>query len=74
MLFAGALARRLGADSREKPTFPFTVEPVAVGYGCSTESHASRAELWVPLWDMPFSYAETQQVFSEGRAQLLIRR
>jgi CRISPR-associated protein Csx17 len=74
MLFAGAIARRLAANSSFRAVFPFTVESVAVGYGSATASEetsdGSRAELWLPLWSEPIRFAEAQHLFAEGRAQL----
>ncbi len=74
LLFAGSVARRLGANATAKAAFPFSVESVAVGYGSSTASEettdGSRAELWLPLWNTATSLGEVRQLFAEGRAQL----
>ena len=73
LLFAGAAARRLSAQSSTKAVFPFTVDNSAAGYGTSTDSeygNPSRAEFWAPLWDRPASLQELRQLVSEGRAQL----
>ncbi|MFO1005560.1 MAG: type I-U CRISPR-associated protein Csx17 [Planctomycetaceae bacterium] len=74
LLFAGAVARRLGVGGPMKAVFPFSVESIAVGYGSSTASEetsdGSRSELWLPLWDQPSTYREVQRLFAEGRAQL----
>ncbi len=74
LLFAGSVARRLGASSGDRSTFPFTVNSVAVGYGSATASEettdGSRAELWLPLWRIPAGFAEVRQLFAEGRAQV----
>jgi CRISPR-associated protein Csx17 len=73
MLFAGSVARRLGTDTRDRASFPFTVQPVAVGYGAASASDettdGSRAELWLPLWRWPAPLAEVSHIFAEGRAQ-----
>lgn len=73
LLFAGAVARRLGSEARDRPVFPFTVASVAVGYGSAAgneeTSDGSRAELWLPLWDSRASLAEVVHLFGEGRAQ-----
>ena len=73
LLFAGSVARRLGADSRGRAAFPFAVQSVAVGYGSAVAaeetSEGSRAELWLPLWDRPASLPEVAHLFGEGRAQ-----
>ena len=74
LLFAGAVTRRLGANQSGRAVFPFSVESVAVGYGSATSSEetreGSRAELWLPLWNVPTALAEIRQLFAEGRAQL----
>src|SRR5207245_1615620 len=74
LLFAGSAARRLGAQSVGRAAFPFSVESVAVGYGAATASEettdGSRAELWLPIWESPCTYAELRYLFAEGRAQL----
>lgn len=74
LLFAGAVARRLGVGGPMKAVFPFSVESIAVGYGSSTASEetsdGSRSELWLPLWDQLSTYREVQRLFAEGRAQL----
>ncbi len=74
LLFAGSVARRLGANSTNRAVFPFTVESVAVGYGSATASEettdGSRAELWLPMWKTPCTFAEVEHLFAEGRAQL----
>jgi CRISPR-associated protein Csx17 len=74
LLFAGSVARRLGANTTYRAVFPFSVESVAVGYGSATASEetsdGSRAELWLPLWAEPVTFAEAKHLFAEGRAQL----
>jgi CRISPR-associated protein Csx17 len=74
MLFAGSVARRLGAGGSSRAVFPFTVESVAVGYGSATAGEettdGSRAELWLPLWEQAGTLAEVRHVFAEGRAQI----
>jgi CRISPR-associated protein Csx17 len=74
LLFAGSVARRMGANSAGRAVFPFSVESVAVGYGSATvgeeTTDGSRAELWLPLWEDECTLAEVRHLFSEGRAQL----
>ncbi|MBI1347098.1 type I-U CRISPR-associated protein Csx17 [bacterium] len=78
LLFAGAVARRLGSSESVKAAFPFTVDSIAVGYGSAIgleeSTDGSRAELWLPLWPKPASYKEVKYLFSEGRAQLSRRQ
>jgi CRISPR-associated protein Csx17 len=74
VLLAGAVSRRQGAGTVDRAIFPFTVSPSAVGYGSAADtdetSDASRAEVWVPLWDQPTACAELIHLFAEGRAQI----
>ncbi|MCI0440124.1 MAG: type I-U CRISPR-associated protein Csx17 [Chloroflexi bacterium] len=78
LFFAGAVARRLSAESQGKAVFPFTVDTSAAGYGTAVDSEytndSSRAELWTPLWDRPATYQEITHLFGEGRAQLARRQ
>lgn len=75
LLFAGSVARRLGANATQRSAFPFTVRSVAVGYGSASPSEettdGSRAELWLPLWgvERAATLAEVAHLFAEGRAQ-----
>ena len=73
LLFAGAVARRLSAQSSSKAVFPFTVDNSAAGYATSADSEyggSARAEFWAPLWDQPVNLYELTHLVSEGRAQL----
>lgn len=74
LLFAGAVARRLGANTVGRSVFPFCVDSVAVGYGSAgvneETTDGSRSELWLPLWSESATIAEVKHLFAEGRAQL----
>ncbi len=74
LLFAGAVARRLGANTMGRAVFPFCVDSLAVGYGSASANEettdGSRSELWLPLWTEPATFAEVKHLFAEGRAQL----
>ncbi len=74
LFFAGAVARRLSAESRSRAVFPFTADTSAAGYGTAVDTEytrdGSRAELWAPLWEKPATYREVSHLFGEGRAQL----
>lgn len=67
LLFAATATRRLGAH-QAKASAPFTVASTAAGYPSAAPGEASKGEVWVPLWDRPWSIAEVESVFSEGRA------
>ena len=74
LLFAGSVARRLGASTVGRSVFPFCVDSVAVGYGSASANEettdGSRSEMWLPLWSEPVKFAEVKHLFAEGRAQL----
>src|SRR5579875_40852 len=74
LLFAGSVARRLGANTLGRAVFPFCVDSIAVGYGSASANEEttddSRSELWLPLWTEPAPLAEVKHLFAEGRAQL----
>jgi len=73
LVFAGASARRFGVETSSKASYPFCVEPVAVGYASESDVEAgdqTRSELWLPLWSESASLPEVSQLFAEGRAQL----
>jgi CRISPR-associated protein Csx17 len=69
LLFAGASARRLGADTEGKAAMPFMMDSSAVGYASSAALEKSRGELWAPLWTRPSSIAELAQLLGEGRSE-----
>lgn len=73
LLFAGASARRLSAQTSTNAVYPFTVNSSAAGYGTSVDSEygdSSWAEFWAPLWDRAVNRKELVHLVSEGRAQL----
>ena len=73
LLFAGAAARRLSAQTSSNAVYPFTADNSAAGYGTTVDSEygdASRAEFWAPLWDAAANLNELEYFVSEGRAQL----
>lgn len=72
LLFAGALSRR-NQTSPDALAYPFTVRPVAAGYG-SAAGEKTRGEMWLPLWQQPIRLSELTQLLSEGRGELGRRR
>ncbi len=70
VLFAGAAARRLSAQSSSRAVFPFTVASSMAVSGAFEYGESSRAEFWAPLWDQPAVLPEMEQLMFEGRAQL----
>ncbi len=71
--FSAAVVRRLPRQvSPGALSYPFTVRPVAAGYGSAAagEEATARAELWLPLWDRPARAAEVAALFAEGRADV----
>jgi len=77
--FAGSVARRLSATAgRGKAAFPFTVRTSAVGPTAIAEADGAdertRAEIWLPLWSRPATWAEVAFLLAEGRADLNTRQ
>ncbi len=72
LVFAGAVARRLGGHGRTRASFPFTVTTSAAGSGtlAGSEVQSARAEVWLPLWTQPATMSEVGYLFAEGRAQV----
>lgn len=72
LLFAAAATRRLESHEAAAMSFPFTVRPTRAGSGSASgaEEGSSRAEMWLPLWERPASYAELRGLLVEGRATL----
>jgi CRISPR-associated protein Csx17 len=69
MLLASATVRQLAAGARSWASFPFTTRNSIVGYGTASTNEKMRAEMWLPLWLRPASFAEVAHIFSEGRIQ-----
>lgn len=69
MLFAATVARRHQHGAR-RAAMPFTVTASPDGWtgGAEGEGSSSRGEVWVPVWDQPFTWAEVKQLFAEARA------
>ena len=72
MCFAAAATKRLGSVQDGRLAFPFSVRPVAVGYGSAVddEDASTRSEMWMPLWSRPASFAEIHSLFAEGKVQV----
>jgi len=68
LLFASAVARRLGADQRGRAAMPFTFDPSAVGYASGAEGEGSKGEVWAPVWQQPVTLPEISYLLGEGRA------
>jgi CRISPR-associated protein Csx17 len=72
LLFAAAAVRRLEGSGPGALAYPFCVRQAGVGYGSASaaDEEASRAEMWLPLWERPAGLRELAMVLSEGRAQV----
>lgn len=68
MMAAGASRRYGAADAGASA--PFTMRPVAAGYGSAVTGEKGREELWLPVWSAPASIEEVEAVLREGRAQI----
>lgn len=67
VLFASAVARRLGTDSAGTAAMPFTTRPTPVGYTSNAEEPA-KGEFWAPVWRRPMTLPELAYFLGEGRA------
>jgi len=72
LVFAAATVKRLESIDDGRLAYPFCVRQAGIGYASATtaDESASRAEMWMPLWEKPATYAEISALFSEGRAQV----
>lgn len=68
LLFASAVARRLGSDSGGgTAALPFTTRATPVGYTSNADEPA-KGELWTPVWQRPITLPELAHLLGEGRA------
>lgn len=69
LLFAASVARR-NQHGAGRAAMPFTVSasPDGSPSGAEGELRTSRGEIWVPVWERPFTPAEVRQLFTEARA------
>jgi len=67
VLFASAVARRLGTDTAGTAAMPFTTRPTPVGYTSNAEEPA-KGEFWAPVWRRPMTLPELSYFLGEGRA------
>jgi CRISPR-associated protein Csx17 len=72
LAFATAAVKRLESATKGALSYPFCVRSAGIGYGsaATSDESSSRAEIWLPLWSRPCTFAEIQSVLSEGRAQV----
>lgn len=72
LVFAAAAVKRLESIDDGRLAYPFCVRQAGIGYAsaATADESASRAEMWMPLWEKPATYAEISALFSEGRAQV----
>lgn len=72
VLLAASAVRRLESGNSAQLSAPFTVRSRAgtAGSAAGGDDSDSRGEIWMPLWDRPFSLAELTALLSEGRAAL----
>ena len=72
LVFAAAAVKRLESLDDGSLAYPFCVRQTGIGYASAStaDESASRAEMWMPLWESPATHAEISALFSEGRAQV----
>ena len=73
--FKPSLTRKLESSTQARLSYPFTVEPSAIGAGAVSSSdgnktRAGSSEIWMPLWPQPASYYEVIALLREGSARL----
>lgn len=67
LLFAASAVRRQLHGAR-RAAIPFTVDASPYGSTSGADGETSRGEVWVPIWDQPFTLPEIRQLFAEARA------
>lgn len=72
VLFAAAATRRLESAEPGVMSYPFTVRATGSGEGNTAlnDEGNARAEIWLPLWNMPTGLEEIKSLLSEGRVTL----
>lgn len=68
LLFATAVARRLGANYSQA-ALPFQVRGSTAGFSTSAPDEAALAELWAPEWRQPCRLDEVTHLLAEGRSE-----
>lgn len=70
MLFAASAVRRLESGDQSVLSAPFVVYSRVGTSGASSaeDDNDSRNEVWMPIWPVPCSLAEVQNLVTEGRA------
>lgn len=81
LLLTGSVSRRMSRETIPKEaSFPFSVTGVCGGSDVIFDGEFIRnkgekkqrvkGEIWLPLWEKPYSLKELKYLFSEGRARL----
>lgn len=68
LLFASAVVRRFGANTR-RAAVPFVVRATSAAFGSAADGEKAMAEMWTPEWDRPATLPEVEHLLSEGRAE-----
>jgi CRISPR-associated protein Csx17 len=70
--FATATVKRLESGEGRAMSSPFTVRPIAAGFGSSAsrDTKDSHGEMWFPLWSRPASAPEVLSLLREGRVRV----
>jgi CRISPR-associated protein Csx17 len=70
LLFAASTVRRNQhyRVGEQRAAMPFTVTASPDGTDSGASGEESRGEVWLPVWERPFSVAEIKQLFAEARA------
>lgn len=67
LMFAASTVRR-NEHGAGRAAIPFTVSASPDGSDSGADGEESRGEIWVPVWETAFTFAEIRQLFSEARA------
>jgi CRISPR-associated protein Csx17 len=70
LLFAASTVRRNQhyRIGEQRAAMPFTVIASPDGTDSGAVGEETRGEVWLPVWERPFSQAEIRQLFTEARA------
>lgn len=76
LLFAATSAKRLEDHGDGTLAFPFCVRPAGVGFPSAdiSEEASTRAEMWLPVWNLPAGLNELVALFGEGRGTVNQRK
>lgn len=71
MVFRPSLTKKLENSGVSRISYPFTVEPTAIGGGAivlndKTNTRSGNSEIWMPLWSASVTFDELSSLLREG--------